>query len=96
MFTIIYVEAKDDEVAILRAQLDEKVVAQREAEQTLASYGEIENELKNLSERQEEKIREMGELVQLRDQEIAEHVASKDQLKAQLEETSESNVDIHL
>lgn len=92
--TTFTIEAKDDEVAILQTQLDEKVVAQREAEQTLASYSEIENELKNLSERQEEKIREMGELVQLRDQEIAEQVASKDQLKAQLEETSESNVDI--
>ena len=68
------------------------MIAQREAEQTLASYGEIENELKNLSERQEEKIREMDELVQLRDQEIAEHVASKDQLQVQLEEISESRV----
>ena len=83
---------KDNEIAMLQAQLDEKVIAQREAEQTLASYGVIENELKELSERQEEKIREMDELVQLRDQEIAEHVASKDQLMAQLEETSESRV----
>lgn len=83
---------KDNEIAMLQAQLDEKVIAQREAEQTLASYGVIENELKELSERQEEKIREMDELVQLRDQEIAEHVASKDQLMAQLKETSESSV----
>ena len=79
---------------MLQAQLEEKVIAQREAEQTLASYGEIENELKNLSERQEEKIREMDELVQLRDQEIAEHVASKDQLMVQLEEISESRVHV--
>lgn len=77
---------------MLQAQLEEKVIAQREAEQTLASYGEIENELKNLSERQEEKIREMDELVQLRDQEMAEHVASRDQLMVQLQETSESSV----
>ncbi len=79
---------------MLQAQLEEKVIAQREAEHTLASYGEIENELKRLSEKQEEKIVEMDELVQLRDQEIAEHVASKDQLVAQLEETSESSVHI--
>ena len=83
---------KDDEIAMLQAQLDEKVIAQREAEQTLASYGVIENELKDLSERQEKKIREMNELVQLRDQEIAEHAASKDQLMSQLKETSESSV----
>ena len=68
------------------------MIAQREVEESLASYGEIENELKNLSERQEEKIREMEELVQLRDGEIAEHMANKDQLMAQLEETSESRV----
>ena len=83
---------KDNEIALLQAQLEEKVIAQREAEQTLASYGVIENELKELSERQEKKIREMNELVQLRDQEIAEHVASKDQLMSQLKETSESSV----
>ena len=83
---------KDNEIAMLQAQLDEKVIAQREAEQTLASYGVIENELKELSERQEKKIREMNELVQLRDQEIAKHVASKDQLMSQLTETSESSI----
>ena len=77
---------------MLQAQLDEKVIAQREAEQTLASYGVIENELKELSERQEKKIREMNELVQLCDQEIAKHVASKDQLMSQLKETSESSI----
>ena len=60
------------------------MIAQREAEQTLASYGEIEIELKNLSERQEEKIREMEDIIQLRDREVAEHVESKDQLMAKL------------
>lgn len=68
------------------------MIAQRESEQTIASYAEIENELKNLSDRQEEKISELEELVQLRDGEIAEHVASRDQLMAQLKETSESSV----
>ena len=65
------------------------MIAQREAEQTLAAYGEIETELKNLSERQEEKIREMDEMLQLRDREIAEYVENKDLLMTQLEETSE-------
>ena len=73
---------------MLQTQLEEKVLAQKEAEQTLDSYAEIEKELKNLSERQEEKISEFSELIDLRDREIAEHVASKEQLTAQLEDTS--------
>ena len=71
---------------MLQAELQEKVVALTEAEQTLTSYGEMETDWRNLSEGLEEKVREMDKLLTQRDQEMAEHVTQKDQLMAQLQE----------
>lgn len=88
---IIATEMKDSELTTLRDELQERVVALTEAEQTLTSYGEMETEWRNLSEGMEEKVREMNKLLEQRDQEIADHVTQKDQLMAQLQEKGKSS-----
>lgn len=85
----ITTEMKDSELTMLQAELQERAAALTEAEQTLASYGEMETEWRTLSEGLEEKVRERDELLTHRDQEVAEHVTQKDQLVAQLQEKGE-------
>ena len=87
---------KDGELAMLQAELQEKVVSLTEAEQTLTSYGEMETEWRSLSEGMEEKVGEMEKLLTHRDQEMAEHVTQRDQLMAQLQEKGKSNRSTHV
>lgn len=88
--SFVSAEAKDSELYLLQAQLEERMTAQREAEQTLTAYSEMETEWKKLNEDLEEKVKELNETLLHRDQEMDKHVSHKERLVTQLQETSKS------
>ena len=80
---------KSSELVETQTELQKTLADLSEAKQTVASYTEIESEWRSHSEKQEEKVQEMGEIITQHEQDLSEAITAKEQLLTQLQEKSE-------